>query len=141
MNGIFGRTIPRETGWEAGSCEEGKIFIESQGICSMARIGDDEGMPVKALDAVRKRLFTPFGAVILDPPYSTYRIELGEISSYPEGYKENGAVFCHNNPWIIIGEALEGRGDEAYGYHRPSARGIRTNWPPCISLKPTFTPR
>jgi len=97
--------------------EEGKIFIESNGFCTMAKIGDDEGMCEKALDAVKERLDTKYGIVLNNPAYTTYRIEMGEISTYPPGYKENAGIFCHNNPWIMIGETELGRGDQAYEYY------------------------
>jgi cellobiose phosphorylase len=98
--------------------EEGKIFIESQGWCTMAEIGKEEGLMKKALDSVKERLDTPHGIVLNNPAFTEYKIELGEISTYPAGYKENGGIFCHNNPWIIIGEALLGRGDQAWKYFR-----------------------
>ncbi|MEJ2258061.1 MAG: hypothetical protein P8X98_13895 [Woeseiaceae bacterium] len=44
--------------------------------------------------------------------------EYGEISSYPPGYKENGGIFCHNNPWIMIAETVLGRGEQAFDYYR-----------------------
>jgi cellobiose phosphorylase len=50
---------------------------------------------------------------------------LGEISSYPQGYKENGSVFCHTNPWIMIAETMIGRGGQAFDYYlriNPSKR-------------------
>ncbi|MBN2509888.1 MAG: glycosyl transferase [Spirochaetales bacterium] len=105
-------------------CEDGQIFIESQGFCSMANIGKDRNMPLKALDAVKERLDTPYGIVLLNPAYKDYHVELGEVSSYPPGYKENAGIFCHNNPWIMIGEAVAGRGDMAFDYYKkicPSA--------------------
>jgi cellobiose phosphorylase len=98
--------------------EEGKIFIESNGWCTMAEIGKDEGMCLKALDAVKERLDTPYGIVLNNPAFTKYYIEYGEISSYPAGYKENAGIFCHNNPWIIIGETLIGRGDRAWEYYK-----------------------
>ncbi|MDE5419022.1 glycosyl transferase [Labilibaculum sp. DW002] len=98
--------------------EEGKIFIESQGWCTMAEIGKEEGMMEKALDSVKERLDTPFGIVLNNPAFTEYKIEYGEISTYPAGYKENAGIFCHNNPWIVIGEALLGRGDQAWEYFR-----------------------
>ena len=98
--------------------EEGKIFIESNGWCSMAGIGKEEGMVEKALDSTKKRLDTPYGIVLNDPTFSKYYIEYGEISTYPAGYKENGGIFCHNNPWIMIGETVIGRGDEAFDYYK-----------------------
>ena len=97
--------------------EEGKIFIESQGWCSMAEIGKDEGMVRKALDSVKEHLDCDYGIVLNYPAFSKYYIEYGEISTYPAGYKENGGIFCHNNPWIMIGETLIGRGDRAYEYY------------------------
>ena len=97
--------------------EEGKIFIESQGWCTMARIGADEGMCDKALDSAKEYLDCEYGIVLNNPAFSTYRIEYGEISTYPEGYKENAGVFCHNNPWIIWGEVLAGRNDDAWEHY------------------------
>jgi cellobiose phosphorylase len=98
--------------------EEGQIFIESNGWCSMAGIGLEEGMTEKALNAVKERLDCEHGIVLNNPAYSQYYIEYGEISSYPPGYKENAGIFCHNNPWIIIGETVLGRGDRAWEYFR-----------------------
>lgn len=97
--------------------EEGKIFIESQGWCAMAGIGIEEGMVEKSLNAVKKHLDCDYGIVLNSPAFSKYYIEYGEISTYPAGYKENGGIFCHNNPWIMIGETMIGRGDEAYEYY------------------------
>ena len=97
--------------------EEGKIFIESNGWCSMAEIGSEKGMPKKALDAVKERLDTKYGIVLNNPAFTKYHIEMGEISTYPPGYKENAGIFCHNNPWIMIAETKLGRGDMAYDYY------------------------
>jgi len=98
--------------------EEGKIFIESNGMCTMAGIGIDEGLCTKALDSVKERLDSKYGIVVNNPAYTKYYIEYGEISSYPPGYKENAGVFCHNNPWIIIGETVVGNGTRAWDYYR-----------------------
>jgi cellobiose phosphorylase len=98
--------------------EEGKIFIESQGWCTMAGIGKEEGFCRKALDAVKERLDSKYGIVLNNPAFTKYYIEYGEISSYPAGYKENAGVFCHNNPWIMIGETVEGNGDRAWEYYK-----------------------
>jgi len=98
--------------------EEGKIFIESQGMCTMAGIGLNEGLCTKALNAVKERLDCQHGIVLNNPAFTKYYIEYGEISSYPAGYKENAGVFCHNNPWIMIGETVVGNGDRAWEYYR-----------------------
>jgi len=106
---------------------EGQIFLEPQGMCVMAGIGLTHGdLADRALASVRERLATPHGIMLLQPAFTTYHVELGEISSYPPGYKENASVFCHTNPWVMIASALTGDGDAAFDYYRrinPSARG------------------
>lgn len=97
--------------------EEGKIFIEPQGFCSMAEIGMKKGYPQLALDAVNQHLAFEYGIVLNNPAFSEYIIEFGEISTYPEGYKENAGVFCHNNPWVMIAETIVGNGDRAFDYY------------------------
>jgi cellobiose phosphorylase len=106
-------------------CEEGKIFIESNGFCVLAGIGLEDGLAAKALESTGKHLATKHGIVLQQPPYSKYYLNLGEISSYPPGYKENAGIFCHNNPWVIIAETRLGHGDLAHDYYsriNPSAR-------------------
>jgi cellobiose phosphorylase len=114
-------------GHKVGSkeCAEGKIFIETQGFCVLAGIGLEDGLAQRALDSVREHLATEHGIVLQQPAYSRYYLELGEISSYPPGYKENAGIFCHNNPWVIIAETRVGNGDAAHDYYRrinPSVR-------------------
>ena len=109
----------------SASCEQGRIFIEPQGICVMAGLGLDNGRAQQALDSVGEHLATEHGIVILQPAYTRYYLQLGEISSYPPGYKENAGIFCHTNPWIMIAEAQLGRPDRALDYYmriNPSAR-------------------
>jgi cellobiose phosphorylase len=99
-------------------CEEGKIYIEPQGMCVMAGIGIENGYAKKSLDSVHEKLVNDFGVELLTPAYTKYSKELGEITSYPPGYKENGSIFCHNNPWISIAETKLGRGNKAFDIYR-----------------------
>jgi len=105
--------------------EEGQIFIEPQGMCVMAGIGVPSGEAEKALGSVSSRLATSQGIVLVQPAFTHYYLNLGEITSYPPGYKENGSVFCHTNPWVMIAETRLGHGDRAHDYYlriNPSAR-------------------
>lgn len=106
-------------------CKEGQIFIEPQGFCVMAGIGVKEGLAQKALDSVKERLDTPHGIILQTPAYSAYDLNLGEITSYPQGYKENSGIFCHNNPWIAIAETVLGRGDRAFEVYSRIAPAYR----------------
>ena len=110
---------------------EGQIFVEPQGMCVMGGIGVSNGnngnhsLATRTLTSVRDRLATPHGIMLLQPAFTSYRIELGEISSYPPGYKENASIFCHTNPWLMIASAMVGDGDSAFDYYKrinPSAR-------------------
>ena len=99
-------------------CEEGQIYIEPQGFCVLAGIGVKEGLAAKAMNSVKERLDTDYGVMILQPAYTKYHLNLGEVSSYPPGYKENAGIFCHNNPWISIAETVLGDGDRAFEVYR-----------------------
>jgi cellobiose phosphorylase len=126
-DGAWFRRAYDDFGHVLGSMEntEGRIFIEPQGICVMAGLGLDDGRAAKALDSVAAHLGTPNGILLHQPAFTRYYPHLGEISSYPPGYKENASVFCHCNPWIIIAETMVGRGEAAHDYYlriNPSAR-------------------
>lgn len=114
-------------GRKVGSKEnrEGQIFIEPQGFCVMAGIGINEGLAQKALDSVKQRLDTDHGIRLVDPAFTKYYPELGEITSYPPGYKENAGIFCHNNPWIMIAETKLGRAEQAFDYYTKIAPAYR----------------
>jgi cellobiose phosphorylase len=116
-----------DSGRKVGSIEntEGQIFIEPQGFCVMAGIGLEDGFALKALNSVKKRLDTAHGIRLINPPYTSYHYELGEITSYPPGYKENAGIFCHNNPWIMIAETKLGRAEQAFDYYKKIAPSYR----------------
>lgn len=95
-------------------CEDGQIYIEPQGFCVLAGIGVKEGLAQKSMDSVKELLDTKYGIVLLQPPYKDYHLELGEVSSYPPGYKENAGIFCHNNPWVTVAETVIGDGSRAF---------------------------
>lgn len=99
-------------------CKEGQIYIEPQGMCVMAGIGVEEGLAAQALTSVSERLDSKYGITLLQPAYTSYQLNLGEISSYPPGYKENAGIFCHNNPWISIAETVLGHGNRAFEIYK-----------------------
>jgi cellobiose phosphorylase len=108
-----------DSGKPVGSkaCSEGKIFLETQAWAVLSGVADRKNATT-SLDSADKHLFTPYGLVLLQPAYRHYQPQLGEISTYPPGLKENAAVFCHVNPWVIIAECMLGRADKAYKFYR-----------------------
>ena len=117
-------------------CEEGKIFIESQGFCVMGGCGIEDGKAIKALDSVETYLGTKYGLVLNNPAFTRYYVEYGEISTYPAGYKENAGIFCHNNAWIMCAEAVVGRGDKAFDYYTRIAPAYTEEYSDVHKLEP-----
>ena len=117
-------------------CAEGKLFIESQGWCILGGVGIEGEQARQALDSVERHLATPHGIVLNTPAYTRYYLNLGEISTYPPGYKENGGIFCHNNPWIMIAETLIGRGEKAFDYWQRIAPSFREPLSDIHALEP-----
>lgn len=101
--------------------EDGKIYVEPQGMCIMAGIGVDNGFAKRALASAKTYLDTDYGMVLNFPAYKSYQLELGEISSYPRGYKENGGIFCHNNPWVMIAFTKVLDGQSAFDLYKKIA--------------------
>ncbi len=102
----------------SSECEEGKIYIEPQAFCAIANIGNAKDYPKVALKSGLKYLLSDFGVELLHPAYTRYHLELGEISSYPPGNKENGSVFCHTNPWYVIALTNHGLIEEAFDLYQ-----------------------
>jgi cellobiose phosphorylase len=107
--------------------EEGKLWLESQtwAVLSGAAAPD---RALTCMDSVKRRLATRHGIVLFWPAYSAYHPELGYVSVFPKGLKENAAIFCHTNPWAMIAETMLGRGDNAFVYYKailPSAGNDR----------------
>ena len=97
--------------------KEGKIYLETQPWAVLSGVASPE-RALTCMNSVRKHLSTQYGIMILAPAYQDFHHELGSISVYPPGLKENGAIFCHPNPWAMVAECILGRGDLAFQYYQ-----------------------
>jgi cellobiose phosphorylase len=70
-----------------------------------------------ALESVYRLLNTPNGIKLSSPGYDGYDAAKGGVTTYPPGAKENGGIFLHSNPWVMIAETLVGNGDRAFEYY------------------------
>ena len=70
-----------------------------------------------ALDSVHRLLNTRYGIKLSTPGYQGFDPLIGGVTTYPPGAKENGGIFLHANPWIIIAETLAGNGERAFAYY------------------------
>jgi cellobiose phosphorylase len=103
--------------------DEGRIWLESQVWAVLSGVAGPERARA-CMDSVGAHLATEKGIVLFAPAYSKYHPELGYVSVFPPGLKENAAIFCHTNPWAMIAETMLGRGDAAFSYYKailPSA--------------------
>ncbi|MCL2183358.1 MAG: glycosyl transferase [Chitinispirillia bacterium] len=94
----------------------GQIYLYGQSLPIFAGLApDNRGR--QALDSARKMLNTSKGLKLSTPGFNGYDPTKGGITTYPPGAKENGGIFLHTNPWMMIAEALMGNGDRAYEYY------------------------
>ena len=98
-------------------CQEGQIFLNPQSWATIAHIADGKRKK-QILDNVAEYLDSDYGVVLLYPAYKQYNQAKGGITTYPPGAKENGGIFLHTNPWLIIAETMNGNNDRAYTYYR-----------------------
>ena len=109
-----------------GSCRDshGQIYANGQSWPVLSGFAPEEQARA-GLEAVHRRLNTRFGIKLSAPGYDGFDPAVGGISTYPPGAKENGGIFLHANPWVIMAEALTGNGERAFLYYdqiNPAAR-------------------
>ncbi len=94
----------------------GQIYTNAQSWAVISGFAPPE-RATTALDAVRQRLNTPKGIKLSTPGFNRYDPAIGGMTTYPPGAKENGGIFLHANPWVMIAETIVGRGDRAFEYY------------------------
>jgi cellobiose phosphorylase len=104
----------------SSKCNEGKIYINTQSWAVISQIAPKE-RGIRCMNSVKKHLDTEYGIMLLAPAYSRYHPEIGALSSYAPGLKENASIWSHANAWAILAECMLGRGDQAYEYYRKLA--------------------
>lgn len=101
----------------SNKCRKGKIFLNAQSWAVMSGlIRDDKAK--KLLDVTAKLMNTKYGLVLVAPSFDKFEPKYGGLTTYPPGAKENGGIFLHSNPWMMIAETIIGRGDIAHKYYR-----------------------
>ena len=106
---------------------QGQIYVNSQSWAVISGFAGPERARL-ALDSLRARLNTAKGIKLSAPGFNGFDPAKGGVTTYPPGAKENGGIFLHTNPWVIIAEALLGRGERAYEYYNqinPAAKNDR----------------
>jgi cellobiose phosphorylase len=94
----------------------GQLFTNAQSWPVMAGFAP-ANRARQALDSLRERHNTPNGIILSSPGYSGFDPVVGGVSTYPPGAKENGGIFLHANPWVMIAETMLGNGEYAFEYY------------------------
>lgn len=107
----------KEDGQALGSAKNAvsKIYLNAQTWAVLSGFAREDHIDI-AFAHIEKHLATPHGVKLSWPGYEGYDPQVGGVSTYPPGAKENGGIFLHTNPWLIIAETMRGNGDRAYDY-------------------------
>lgn len=118
----------------------GKIFINSQSWAVMGGVATSEHA-TQCLASVEKHLNTKFGIVAMYPAYTEFDSTKGGITTYPPGAKENGGIFLHTNPWVMIAETMVGNAERAYQYYRQIMPAARNDSAEHLEVEPYVYPQ
>jgi cellobiose phosphorylase len=94
----------------------GQIYAYTQAWPVIAGFATPEQTNI-ALESVHQKLNTRNGVKLSTPGFNGFDPKIGGTSTYPPGAKENGGIFLHVNPWVILAETLNGNAERAYRYY------------------------
>lgn len=112
----------RETGEVIGSRAdaEASMWLNPQSWSVISGYASKE-QGEKALDSVDRELNTPYGAMVMYPPYEKHAFDGALMKCFNKCVKENAGIFSQPQGWLILAEAKLGRGDNAYKYWKEAA--------------------
>jgi len=105
----------KDSGEKLGSKEnkEGSVWLNPQTWSIIADVaGSDRAQQV--FDIVEKKLEVEIGPLLLQPAYKTPDKDIGYLTRYSPGMRENGGVYTHAAAWAVIAAAMLGRGESAF---------------------------
>lgn len=99
---------------------EARMWLEPQP-WSVISGGATREQAIKAMDSVYKELNTPYGTMLLYPYYKDHQFNGALMELFNPTTKENGGIFSHTQGWVVLAEALLGRGNRAYEYWKEAS--------------------
>ncbi len=93
---------------------EGKIWLNPQAWGIFSGIIDDKTRIKKISDSVSRYLDTPYGALVMYPPYVFYGERNGRIQKQRPGMFLNSSVYNHAASFKVFSDVKRGDGDAAY---------------------------
>lgn len=126
-----------ETGDKIGQAAdpEANLWLNPQSWAVISGLATKEQAKA-AMDNVYERLNTPYGAILMDPPYHAHAFEGALTVIYNQGTKENSAIFSQSQGWLILAEALRGEGERAFTYFMENAPAAQNDRAEIRRLEP-----
>ena len=109
-----------------GTDPEANMWLNPQSWGVISGLADPEKARL-SMDNVYERLNTEYGAVLMDPPYHLHAFDGALAVIFNAGVKENGGVFSQSQGWLILAEALMGRGNRAFTYFCENAPSMQND--------------
>lgn len=88
------------------------------------------------MDNVHLKLNTDYGARLMAPSFKDYGFKGALATVYNGSSKENGSIFLQTQGWLILAEALMGRGNRAYEYYRESCPAYQNDLAQIREMEP-----
>jgi cellobiose phosphorylase len=118
---------------------EGKIFLNAQTWAILHRVVPEDRLPV-LLRSLEKHLYRRYGPLLLSPGYTTPDPEIGYLTRYAPGARENGGLYTHAGVWAVQAECMLGRRRHAWSLLKrfwPVYRGMQ---PDLYEVEPYVVP-
>lgn len=108
--------------YSVGFCDDGKaigdsrnddkIFLNTQSWAILSGVADNK--KILEIENTLKNLETPFGPLLLSPPFQKWDSRWGRISLKKSGTTENGSVYCHASMFLAFAYAIQGNAEKLY---------------------------
>ena len=97
--------------------EEGMIFLMPNNWAVISGISDEQRARL-AMDSVTKYLLKDYGTLLNYPAFTSPRPDVGYVTRYAPGLRENGGVYTHAATWSVWAYTLVGQPELAYEAYR-----------------------
>lgn len=119
--------------------KEAKIFLNPQTWALIYDVADANRAKIVKQN-MEKQLFKDYGPLLLYPAYKIPDIDVGYLTRYPAGMRENGGLYTHAGVWGIWAECVAKDGAKAYETYQRISPVLRGKDPKKYVSEPYVLP-
>lgn len=119
--------------------DEGKIFLMPNTWAVISGAADEQRAAL-AMNSVTKYLLRDFGTLLNYPAFTKPRPDIGYVTRYAPGLRENGGVYTHAATWAVWAYTLVGQPNLAYEAYRRICPPNRSGDIDTYKAEPYVTP-